>query len=213
MAVALERRLPFRADRLPDLASDPRVDALLDAADGAPDDLPPAARLVVAAAHPLSAPRRPTPGIDPEDGPSDREIAAAVLAWAVRHDSLRGLRRAVGETRDLLGSLRREDAPLTLATVHATKGLEFDDVLVLGMSRGRFPSDRSVSEAADPGRALEEERRLAYVAWTRARRSLTLLFDADDPSPFLFEAFDLHEMPSAGHARTRDRAVGRGSSE
>ena len=40
-----------------------------------------------------------------------------------------------------------------------------------------FPGRRSVSDAAEPERALEEERRLAYVAWTRARRSLTLLYD------------------------------------
>ena len=42
------------------------------------------------------------------------------------------------------------------------------------MDDGRFPSARAVSEADDPDRALEEERRLAYVAWTRARRTLTL---------------------------------------
>ena len=43
-------------------------------------------------------------------------------------------------------------------------------------------------------RAYEEERRLAYVAWTRARRSLTLLYDPAVPSPFLLEAFDPDEL-------------------
>ena len=46
-----------------------------------------------------------------------------------------------------------------------------------------------MAEAEDPVRAYEEERRLAYVAWTRARRSLTLLYDPAVPSPFLLEAF------------------------
>jgi superfamily I DNA/RNA helicase len=48
-------------------------------------------------------------------------------------------------------------------------------VAVIGLDAGRFPSRRSVSESADPDRALEEERRLAYVAWTRARRARTLV--------------------------------------
>jgi superfamily I DNA/RNA helicase len=213
MAIALERRLPFRADRIPDLASDPRVDAILDAADRQPADLPLAARLLRAGARPLAAAEGPPPGADPEDGPADGEILAAILAWAARHHTLEGLRTAVLETRGLLTTLGRDDAPLTLATVHATKGLEFDDVAVLGMSRGRFPSDRSVARSADPARTLEEERRLAYVAWTRARRSLALVFDAAAPSSFLLEAFDVEDLPRAGHVEARDRQAGRGPPE
>ena len=93
-----------------------------------------------------------------------------------------------------LADLRRDDAALTLATAHATKGLEFDHVVVVGMEVGRFPSARAVSQAEDPVRAYEEERRLAYVAWTRARRSLTLLYDPAVPSPFLLEAFSPDEL-------------------
>ena len=96
--------------------------------------------------------------------------------------------------RAALAELRRDDAPLTLATAHATKGLEFDHVVVLGMEVGRFPSARAVSQADDPARAYEEERRLGYVAWTRARRSLTLLYDPAVPSPFLLEAFSPDEL-------------------
>jgi superfamily I DNA/RNA helicase len=51
-----------------------------------------------------------------------------------------------------------------------------------------------VSESAEPQRALEEERRLAYVAWTRARRSLTLVYDPLVPSEFLLEAFSREEL-------------------
>ena len=115
---------------------------------------------------------------------------------------------AVTERRDRLAQLRTDDARLTLATAHATKGLEFDHVAVLGMESGRFPSARAIGDAEDPERALEEERRLAYVAWTRARRTLTLSFDPEVASPFLAQAFDPDELPSTGSAGThsaRDR--------
>lgn len=54
---------------------------------------------------------------------------------------------------------------VTLMTVHAAKGLEFDIVFIVGMEQGLFPNDRSMSSSA----ALQEERRLFYVALTRAR--------------------------------------------
>ena len=101
---------------------------------------------------------------------------------------------AIADVRSRLSRLRRDDAALTLATAHGTKGLEFDHVAVIGMDEGRFPSARSIADAEDPARALEEERRLAYVAWTRARRSLTLVYDPDAPSMFLREAFDEWEL-------------------
>ena len=83
---------------------------------------------------------------------------------------------------------------LSLATAHSTKGAEFDHVAVIGLDVGRFPSGRAVGAADDPGRALEEERRLAYVAWTRARRTLTLSYDPAAPSAFLLEAFTSEEL-------------------
>ncbi len=104
------------------------------------------------------------------------------------------LATAITANRALLADLRRDDAALTLATAHATKGLEFDHVVVTGMEAGRFPSARAVGEAEDHVRAYEEERRLAYVAWTRARRTLTLLYDPAVPSPFLLEAFGQDEL-------------------
>jgi superfamily I DNA/RNA helicase len=121
-------------------------------------------------------------------------LLAAVVAWAAGYRDLASLTAAIAETRRRLVDLRVDDAPLTLATVHGTKGLEWDHVAVLGMEAGRFPSRRAVDESSEPQRAMEEERRLAYVAWTRARRSLTLLYDPDVPSPFLLEAFDPAEL-------------------
>jgi superfamily I DNA/RNA helicase len=128
----------------------------------------------------------------------DREWRANLLSWAAAFEDLGSMRAALEETRLRLRRLRRDDATLTLATAHGTKGLEFDHVAVIGLESGRFPSARSVSESAEPERALEEERRLAYVAWTRARRSLTLLYDPGAPSPFLLEAFDEPELTGRG---------------
>ena len=59
-----------------------------------------------------------------------------------------------------------------LMTIHAAKGLEFDNVFVYSLCEGIFPNERSVGEGGQP--ALEEERRLAYVAFTRAKKQLFL---------------------------------------
>lgn len=56
-----------------------------------------------------------------------------------------------------------------MMTVHAAKGLEFDTVFITDMNDGIFPNERAMNEG---GRGVEEERRLAYVAFTRARNKL-----------------------------------------
>jgi len=58
---------------------------------------------------------------------------------------------------------------VSLLTIHSAKGLEFEIVFVIGVSEGVFPSSRSVQEGP---KGLEEERRLAYVAYTRAKKIL-----------------------------------------
>ena len=129
---------------------------------------------------------------------AESSLLTALLAWAPPYPDLPTFEAAVRAARTRLAELRRDDAALTLATAHATKGLEFDHVIILAMDAARFPSARSVTSAADPARALEEERRLAYVAWTRARRSLTILYDPSAPSSFLHEAFTDAELGLSG---------------
>ena len=123
-----------------------------------------------------------------------RSLATALLAWAPPFADLSDLVAAIEAMRARLAELRRDDARLSLATAHSTKGAEFDHVAVVGMEEGRFPSGRAIAESDEPDRAMEEERRLGYVAWTRARRTLTLSYDPAVPSPFLLEAFSPDEL-------------------
>ena len=189
VVVALALESPFRAARIDLLVDSPAVDTLLERAAG----------LAIEGEHllvTLGRLRRSCVG-----DRATTELATAFLGWAIGHADVASLAAAIGAIRLRLAELRRDDARLTLATAHATKGLEFDHVVVVGMEIGRFPSARAVSQAEDPARAYEEERRLAYVAWTRARRSLTLLYDPAVPSPFLLEAFSADELglsPASG---------------
>jgi superfamily I DNA/RNA helicase len=180
IVAAMAMGLPFRAPSVELLVDDPALDGLLDLARRvAPADAPLLVR--------LGALRR-------QVTPAQRELAEAILAWAPAFPDLAALTAAIQATRDRVAELRRDDARLSLATAHSTKGAEFDHVVVIGMDEGRFPSGRAVAEALEPVRALEEERRLGYVAWTRARRTLTLSYDPAVPSPFLFEAFSPTEL-------------------
>jgi DNA helicase II / ATP-dependent DNA helicase PcrA len=71
----------------------------------------------------------------------------------------------------------RQGERVTIMTIHAAKGLEFDTVFLPGWEEGVFPSQRSLDEGGLA--SLEEERRLAYVAITRARRRATIMHAAN----------------------------------
>lgn len=99
----------------------------------------------------------------------------------------------------------KRDAPVTLMTVHSAKGLEFPLVFIVGLEDGLFPHSRSATDPAE----LEEERRLAYVAMTRAERFLYVTHAmkrrvygeelASEPSQFLNEMpIDMLEDLSLG---------------
>ncbi len=70
-----------------------------------------------------------------------------------------------------------EDNFVSLMTVHTAKGLEFEHVFVIGLNEGVFPSMRTLNDDAYLG--LEEERRLCYVAFTRAKQTLSLSCASD----------------------------------
>ncbi|HVJ73763.1 MAG TPA: UvrD-helicase domain-containing protein [Casimicrobiaceae bacterium] len=94
----------------------------------------------------------------PDDGPN--EGAADPLTAFLAHAALEA-----GETQEAEGR-----PALQLMTVHSAKGLEFHTVFVTGLEEGLFPHENSLNEMDGP----EEERRLMYVALTRARRKLYL---------------------------------------
>ncbi|WP_066650954.1 MULTISPECIES: ATP-dependent helicase [Sphingomonas] len=70
-----------------------------------------------------------------------------------------------------------EEAKVTIMTIHAAKGLEYDTVFLVGWEEGLFPSQRALDEGGTA--SLEEERRLAYVAITRARRKAVIMHAAN----------------------------------
>ena len=70
-----------------------------------------------------------------------------------------------------------EGSKVTIMTIHAAKGLEFDRTFLVGWEEGVFPSQRALDEGGL--KSLEEERRLAYVAITRARKHCTILHAAN----------------------------------
>ncbi|WP_145683502.1 UvrD-helicase domain-containing protein [Azospirillum brasilense] len=115
-----------------------------------------------------------------------RETATVLLLGRYRHT----------QPRDM-DALAREHPGLRLSfmTVHGAKGLEADYAIVLGLGTGRFGFPTEIADdpildlvlAAPEGYPNAEERRLLYVALTRAKRRVFLLADGDQPSPFIRE--------------------------
>ena len=104
---------------------------------------------------------------------------------AGRLENLKELVRSMEEFENLQGFLEHialvmdrdseaEDEAVSLMTLHSAKGLEFDNVFLPGWEEGLFPSQRTLDEQGRAG--LEEERRLAHVGLTRARRRAKLYF-------------------------------------
>ena len=100
-------------------------------------------------------PRSPRRSVETESGE-----AADPLTAFLTHAALEAGEHQAGEGQEAL----------QMMTVHSAKGLEFDVVLLTGLEEGLFPHEQSVIERD----GLEEERRLAYVAITRARNRLYL---------------------------------------
>jgi DNA helicase-2/ATP-dependent DNA helicase PcrA len=129
--------------------------------------------------------------------------------------SLAGFLEQVTLASDVDGYAESE-GKVTLMTVHSAKGLEFPIVFIIGLEQGVFPHSRSLGELDQ----MEEERRLAYVAITRAREQLILSYahqrfvfgieQTNEPSEFLREIPE-HLIAAKGQRfRNVHAALGRG---
>jgi len=109
----------------------------------------------------------------PPANPVDRHAWNIMSALAQIAENLPETATVVDLAADLKHRTDNEMEPavsaVTLTTIHNAKGLEWDTVFVIGMSEGLFPFSYSMGDGP-----IQEERRLAYVAFTRARRSLML---------------------------------------
>ncbi len=123
-----------------------------------------------------------TESADPE-GPARAENVEELLANAATYDKenpdglLRGFLQDVALVSEVDSVATAEDGAtgqVTLMTVHAAKGLEFKVVFVAGLEEELFPHARALASDAEDGPGLEEERRLFYVALTRAQERLFL---------------------------------------
>jgi DNA helicase-2/ATP-dependent DNA helicase PcrA len=140
-----------------------------------------------------------------------------------RLENLKELLQAMGDFETLSGFLdhvslvmeneeQAEVDRISLMTMHAAKGLEFDTVFLPGWEEGLFPSQRSMDENGNKG--LEEERRLAYVGLTRARKRAVVSFAANRqiygnwqnsiPSRFVEELPEAHVERAGSAALARD---------
>ncbi|MDI3307995.1 MAG: UvrD-helicase domain-containing protein [Acetobacteraceae bacterium] len=144
-----------------------------------------------------------------------------------RLENLKEFLRALGEFESLPGFLDHvalvmendesaEGDRVSLMTLHAAKGLEFDMVFLPGWEEGLFPHQRALDEGGEKG--LEEERRLAYVGLTRARKLAIISsvanrriygnWSSSIPSRFLDELPDEQVQREGSAAMARNRIAG-----
>ena len=128
---------------------------------------------------------------DAAGGPDDFEAEVLEQAGEEAHGLTVGayLEQLRRQAR-ALAAIRDEDG-VELATIHGAKGRQWPHVVVFACDDGTLPHARAIAvdaEAQARGEGIEAERRLAYVAFTRAGRRLELYHDPGRPSPFLDEA-------------------------
>ena len=102
-----------------------------------------------------------------------RELKSSIITYMENTDTptLAGFLEEIALYTDIEQYDPDADA-VVMMTMHAAKGLEFPNVFLIGFEEGLFPSNRSMNEPDE----LEEERRLCYVAITRAKQNLTISY-------------------------------------
>ena len=103
------------------------------------------------------------------------------------------------------------DHPVTLSTIHSSKGLEYDCVIILDAAEGVLPKMKKSSlKTAEDRAAYEEERRLYYVALTRARNKLYIMGYRSEASEFVLEQFGaaLRKAPNRAKAPAAHSGAG-----
>ncbi len=96
------------------------------------------------------------------------ENLGELVGEAAKHESLAEFLESVSLVSETEGDGGESQEQVTLMTLHSAKGLEFPVVFIIGMEEGIFPHSRALGKPEE----LEEERRLAYVGFTRARQRL-----------------------------------------
>ncbi len=147
------------------------------------------------------------------DAPGRLENLKELVVALEEFDSLQGFLEHVALVME--NDERAEGDRVVLMTLHGAKGLEFDSVFLPGWEEGVFPHSRALAEGGQHG--LEEERRLAYVGLTRARKRVLITFAANRriygqwqsslPSRFL------EELPEAHVEREAERGLFAGGAE
>ena len=102
-----------------------------------------------------------------------RELKSSIHSYMENTDqpTLAGFLEEIALYTDIEQYNASDDA-VVMMTIHSAKGLEFPHVFLVGFEDGLFPGQRSIGDQAE----MEEERRLCYVAITRAKRSLTISY-------------------------------------
>lgn len=124
-------------------------------------------------------------------------LLQALTESAVEYGSLRAWLEATDVSRRQ--QQRRRRSFLSILTLHGAKGLEFDDVIIVGLHDDACPHPRSLAQSvyADPVEAIAEERRLLYVGMTRARNRLDLTYATSvKGSVRMLSPFLVHLLPA-----------------
>ncbi|MBQ3798290.1 MAG: ATP-dependent helicase [Butyrivibrio sp.] len=120
---------------------------------------------------------------------------------AKNEDSIQSFLDRLEELRIILTDRKEEyNSKFILSTIHSSKGLEYDDVILIDVINGVFPN-RMIKDfktaTLQEKKDYEEERRIFYVGMTRAKEKLTLLRYNDEPSVFVSELFPKEKKTSS----------------